>query len=86
MSKPFIASSVSKFGLLLNEAATALTIFDKDTNRKIQTIALNENELFNRFKHKLIVERYEPNNTSCKVLFVGCSFSFTTFNIFDTGS
>ena len=29
---------------------------------------VNENELFNRFKHKLIVERYEPNNTSCKVL------------------
>ena len=29
-----------------NQTATALTVFDKDTNRKIQTIALNENELF----------------------------------------
>ena len=29
---------------------------------------VNEVELFNRFNHKLIVERYKPNDTSCKVL------------------
>ena len=28
-----------------------------------------------------IIDRLQ--NTSCKLLFVGCSFSFTTFNIFE---
>ena len=29
---------------------------------------VNENELFNRFKHKLMVERYKPHDTSEKVI------------------
>ena len=29
---------------------------------------VNEYDLFNRFKHKLIVERYKPNDTSRKEL------------------
>lgn len=29
---------------------------------------VNENELFKRFQHKLMIERYKPNNTSQKVL------------------